>query len=155
MFWLLCASPTVLNNVFLNVQTPIVREETRSGQPLDNHAQPAAFGSTSPDRHPRLGEVIVGGNVYQNFDTATSFTRQNYGVEAGPTNVPNTSADFNIAAPGAEQLVVSTIGSNFLPSPGSRLIDSSVSSLTERVNFAAIRSAAGLGLSPVLTYHRC
>ncbi len=143
------ASPSLINNVFLNVQTPIVREETRSTQPLDAHIQPAAFGSTAQDRHPRPSEVIIGGSIYQNIETATALNRQNDGIEAGPTNVPNTAADFNNTIGGRVRLVVDAAGSNFIPVPNSLLIDSSLSDLKERDSFQTIKSVAGISPSPI------
>lgn len=61
------ASPTLMNNVFVNVQTPIVDEETRVTNPNNPFANrnPAPFGSNNTDVHPKTNQVIVGGSVYQ------------------------------------------------------------------------------------------
>lgn len=127
-------APTLLNNVFVNVQTPIVR----------------GFGDASV----RPSAVVVGGSIYQYFETATPITNLGFPVEASPTNVPNTALDFNFTAGNTEQLFVDAPGGNFLPARGSRLIDSSIDSLAEREAFRAVKGAVGIAPSPVLAPDR-
>ncbi|MDZ4850413.1 MAG: tandem-95 repeat protein [Pirellulaceae bacterium] len=154
------ASPTVLNNVFYNVQTPIVREETRSLPPslTDPLSQlPLVFGTTNigaADRNSKPAEIIVGGNVYQFIETQTTFNRSGFGIQASPTNIPNTQADFNFVALNSDQLFVNPQAGQYLPAPGSRLIDSSIDSLTERDKFNTIKTAVGIAPSPILAPSR-
>lgn len=156
------ATPTILNNVFYNVQTPIVREETRSLPPGGNYFSqlPLPFGSTNPqavDRNTKPTEIIVGGNVYQYVETAVAANRQTFGIQGiapGATNVPNTQADFNFVALNTDQLLVNPQAGRYLPAAGSRVIDSSIDSLVERSRFAAVKAGAGLAPSPVLAPNR-
>ena len=131
------ATPTLLNNVFVNVQTPIVREFT-AGQV--NSARPSA--------------VVVGGSTYQFAESRQAFAYLGQAVETSPTNVPNTLLDFNFTAGDTEQLFVDAPGGNFLPAPGSRVIDSSIDSLPDREAFRAVKLAVGIAASPVLAPDR-
>ena len=131
------ATPTLLNNVFINVQTPIVREFT-AGQ----------AGSARPSA------VVVGGSTYQYFETRQAFAYLGQPVEASPTNVPNTNLDFNFTAGNTERLLVDAPGGNYLPAPGSQVIDSSIDSLPERESFRALKLAVGIAPSPVLSPDR-
>ncbi|MCY2983371.1 MAG: Ig-like domain-containing protein [Planctomycetota bacterium] len=133
------ASPTLLNNLFINVQTPIVREAT---------------AETSGQASVRPSAVVVGGNTYQYFETRQAFAYINQPVEAAPTNVANTALDFNFIAGNSEQLLVNAVGGNYLPAAGSQVIDSSIDSLPEREGFRAIKGAVGIAPSPVLTPDR-
>lgn len=157
------SSPTLLNNVIYNVQSPIVREETRA----------AGFGSgTGVDNHPRQSEIIVGGTIYQfaqpvnnatnlgvakNRDPGVTFPRR-IGIEissaTSPSNIPNLVNDFNSVVPVTEQLFVNSQGQQYLPRDLSRLIDSSVDSLTERAAFNTIKSVSGISPSPILAPSR-
>ena len=135
------ASPTLLNNVFVNVQTPIVREFTAgqtAGQP--NSVRPSA--------------VVVGGSTYQFAESRQAFAYLGQPVEVSPTNVPFTNLDFNFTAGDTEQLFVDAPGGNFLPAPGSRVIDSSIDSLPDREAFRAVKLAVGISPSPVLAPDR-
>jgi hypothetical protein len=153
------SSPTLLNNVFYNVQTPIVREETRSlpnvSNPFDQ--DPLPFGSTNPnavDRNSKPGEIIVGGNSYQFIETQVTFNRLGFGIHASPTNILNTQNDFNVIVTNNEVLFVNPQARNWLPASGARIIDSSIDSLTERDKFNIIKSAAGIAPSPILAPSR-
>ncbi len=141
------ASPTILNNVFFNVQTPIVNEESRRF-PLTGG--PAPYGTNNPNFVIKPGEVIVGGSIYQFHETASSTTRFATGIETSPTNVPNTALDFNVSVPATTRLFVNAQAGQYLPAPGSPLIDSSIDSLPERPALAAVKTAMGLSVSPVL-----
>ena len=76
------ASPTLLNNVLVNVQSPIIQERPSVGN--RNAVRPSA--------------VIIGGSTYQYIEPATSFANMYNPVEGVPTNVPNTALDFNFLA---------------------------------------------------------
>ncbi|MCR9295349.1 MAG: Ig-like domain-containing protein [bacterium] len=143
------ASPTLLNNVFVNVQTPIVNEETREFQ----NGLPAPFG-TNINVHPKPGEVIVGGSIYQYAEPRQADNRMGFGIEASPTNVPNTALDFNITLGNTQRVFVNAQASQFLPAAGSRIIDSSIDSLEEREAFRTIKEAMGIAVSPVLAPQR-
>ncbi|MFO1062600.1 MAG: hypothetical protein U0892_01830 [Pirellulales bacterium] len=140
------ASPTLMNNVFVNVQTPIVREETRR---LPN-GDPAPFGSNNADVHPKPGEVIIGGSLYQFADGTQAKNRLGEGIETSPTNLPNTALDFNYTASASEKLFVDAQAGLYLPAPGSRLIDSSLDVLEEREAFKTIKQAMGIAVSPII-----
>ncbi len=85
------ASPTVLNNVFFNLQTPIINEESRFF-PLTGGFAP--YGSNNPNFPTKPGEVVVGGSIFQYDEPAVARNRFGTGVEQVPTNVPNTNLDF-------------------------------------------------------------
>jgi large repetitive protein len=164
------SSPTLLNNVFFNVQTPIVREETRLN----------GFGVDADELHnlhPRLSQVVVGGSVYQYSQPNSSLNlpvvienrspgnalNLRVGIEASPTNVPETALDFNLNldvdsngafAINRQPLFVNAINQEYLPRNLSRLIDSSIDSLTERAAFRTIKEANGIGQSPILAPSR-
>ncbi len=147
------ASPTILNNVFYNVQTPIVREESRA---TDNATQiPLPFGTAQSFCRPngKATEIIVGGNIYQFHETRLAFNRNGYGVQSSPTNIPNTQSDFNIIAANNDRLFENPLSGNYLPAAGSRLIDSSIDSVTERSNFNSIKSAVGIAPSQFWRQH--
>ncbi len=141
------ASPTILNNVFFNVQTPIVNEESRRF-PLTGG--PAPYGTNNPNFVIKPGEVIVGGSIYQFHETAGSTTRFGTGIETSPTNIPNTALDFNVLVPATTRLFTNAQAGQYLPAAGSPLIDSSIDSLPERPGLAAVKTAMGLSVSPVL-----
>ncbi len=150
------ASPTLMNNVFVNVQTPIVDEETRVTNPNNPFANrnPAPFGSNNTDVHPKTNQVIVGGSVYQFAEPAAARNRLGFGIENGPANLPNTGLDFNITLPNTHKTFVDAQASQFLPASGSRIIDSSLDSLEEREAFRTIKQAAGIAISPVVAPSR-
>jgi hypothetical protein len=138
------ATPTLMNNTFINVQSPIVQE-------------PPVFTNTVVGDTPavRPSAVIVGGNTYQYVEPAKPDSNLTWGnIEAVPTNVPNTSSDFNFIATNNERLLVDFPGNNFLPGSGSQIIDSSINSLPEREGFRAVKSAVGIAPSPVLAPDR-
>lgn len=141
------ASPTILNNVFFNIQTPIINEESRYF-PLTGGVAP--YGSNNPNLPSKPGEVVVGGSIYQYFETRSSRTRYATGIETSPTNVPNTSLDFNTIVPNGVKLFVNAQGSQYLPAAGSPIIDSSIDSMPERPRLAAVKGAVGIPVSPVL-----
>ncbi|XZE21482.1 tandem-95 repeat protein [Pirellulaceae bacterium SH449] len=135
------ASPTLMNNVFFNVQTPIVQERPSVTQTVTRVAQ-------------RPSAVVVAGNTYQYFDGAQPPARLGVAIEAAPTNVPNTGIDFNQTAGVTENLFVNVPGGNLLPSQRSRIIDSSIDSLPEREGFRTVKQAIGIAPSPILAPDR-
>ena len=143
------ANPTLMNNVFVNVQTPIIRDESRVlvGGPIGN-LLPTNF-NTNVNVHPKQGEVIIGGSIYQYVEPQAARNRLGFGIEASPTNLPNTGLDFNTTVPAGVQIFVDAQGSQFLPAPFSPIIDSSLDSLEEREAFKTIKQAMGIALSPV------
>ncbi len=141
------ASPTILNNAFFNIQTPIINEESRFF-PLTGGVAP--YGSNNPNQPAKSGEVVIGGSIYQYFETRGSQTRFATGIEASPTNVPNTSLDLNVIVPNGVKLFENAQGGRYLPAAGSPLIDSAVDSLPERPRLAAVKQAMGISVSPVI-----
>ncbi|MFN6137341.1 MAG: PPC domain-containing protein, partial [Planctomycetota bacterium] len=138
------ATPTLLNNTFINVQSPIIQE-------------PPAFTNTVAGdvAAARPSAVVVGGNTYQYVEPAKPDSNLTWGnIEAVPTNVPNTSTDFNFIAANNERLLVDFPGNNFLPGSGSQIIDSSINSLPEREGFRAVKNAVGVASSPILAPDR-
>ena len=138
------ATPTLMNNTFINVQSPIVQE-------------PPSFSNTivGDVASIRPSAVIVGGNTYQYFEPAKPDSNLTWGnIEAVPTNVPNTSSDFNFIAANNERLLVDFPGNNFLPGSGSQIIDSSINSLPERQGFLGVKAAVGVAPSPILAPDR-
>ncbi|MBX3420874.1 MAG: tandem-95 repeat protein [Pirellulaceae bacterium] len=141
------ASPTILNNVFFNVQTPVINEESRRF-PITNG--PAPYGTNNPNTPIKPGQVILAGSIYQFHETSSSINRFLTGIEVSPTNVPNTAADFNTVVPGSTRLFVNAQAGNYLPAPGSPLIDSAIDSLPERTGLANVKTTVGLSVSPVI-----
>ena len=141
------ASPTVLNNVFFNLQTPIINEESRRF-PLTGSVAP--YGSNNPNEVLKPGQVIVGGSIYQYDEPAVARLRRATGIEQSPTNIPNTSSDLNFDIADDVRLFVNAQASQYLPASNSPLIDSSVDSLAERSVLAAVKSSMGLAPAPLL-----
>jgi len=138
------ATPTLMNNTFINVQSPIVQEP-----PLFTNTIIGDVAAVRPSA------VIVGGNTYQYVEPAKPDSNLTWGnIETVPTNVPNTGGDFNFVAPNNERLLVDFPGNNFLPGSGSQIIDSSINSLPEREGFRAVKSAVGIAPSPILAPDR-
>ncbi|MFN9917822.1 MAG: hypothetical protein ACK53L_34865, partial [Pirellulaceae bacterium] len=121
--------------------------------------------------HPRPNEIIIGGSIYQyaqpvNPNNNLGIARhrdvgvvqpRRIGIELSPTNVPNTAQDFNTnldAIPSREPLFVNVLGQQYLPRSLSRLIDSSIDSLTERAAFNTIKTASGISPSPIIVPSR-
>ncbi len=140
------ASPTILNNVFFNVQSPIINEESRRF-PLT--LGPAPYGSNNPNFIEKPGEVIVGGSIYQYFEPRTTFTRYGTGIEAVPTNVPNTALDLNYEIPAGVDLFVNAQAGLYIPSANSPLVDSGIDSFRERPALATVKQAVGIAVSPI------
>jgi hypothetical protein len=141
------ASPTILNNVFFNLQTPVVAEESRRF-PLTGG--PAPYGSDNPNFVIKPGEIVVGGSIFQYHEPAVSNVRFGTGIERGPTNVPNTSLDLNFEIPNGVRLFVNAQASEYLPAAGSPLIDSAVDAVPERPSLAGVKNSVGISPSPVL-----
>lgn len=141
------ASPTILNNVFFNVQTPVVNQESRVNQ---NTGVAAPYGTTNPNIISKPGDVVLGGSVYQYYEKASNSARFVTGIETSPTNIPNTAADQNIDVGNSVRLFVNAQAGLYLPAPGSPVIDSSIDSLAERSSLAAVRNAMGLANYPIV-----
>lgn len=138
------ASPTLMNNSIINVNSPIIQE-----RPVYTNTIVGTVAAARPSA------VVVGGNTYQYFDGAKPDSNLTWGViEAVPTNVPNTNTDFNFVAGVTEQLLVGFPGDNFIPARGSQIIDSSIDSLPEREGFRAVKGAIGIAPSPILAPDR-
>ena len=135
------ASPTILNNVFFNLQTPVVNQESRINQ---NTLIAAPYGTNNPNIVSKPGDVVLTGSTYQYYETAIASARFSTGIETSPTNVPNTALDQNVDVGNTVRLFVNAQAGQYLPAPGSPLIDSSINSLAERASLAAVRSAMGL-----------
>jgi hypothetical protein len=138
------ASPTILNNVFYNVQTPIVNEESRINQ---NTFIKAPYGTNNPNVVSKPGQVVIGGSVYQHYETGTSSVRFGTGIETSPTNVPNTAQDQNLDVPSSTRLFMNAQAGQYFPAPASPIIDSSVNRLSERTALASVKTAMGLPIS--------
>ena len=109
------ASPTMLNNVLINLESGIIQ----AGSPT----------------------AVVGGSLYQH----------NLSLD---TNVNPIADDFSITLGGFDPLFVNPAAGVFLPSPGSRSIDSAIDSLEDRAGFASVKAAAGIPVSPILAPDR-
>ena len=141
------ASPTVLNNVFFNLQTPVINQESRVNQ---NTLIAAPYGTTNPNVVTKPGAVVLGGSVYQYYEKASNSARFGTGVETSPTNIPNTAADQNLDVGNSVRLFVNAQAGQYLPAPGSPIIDSSIDTLAERSSLASVRNAMGLPNYPIL-----
>lgn len=141
------ASPTVLNNVFFNLQTPVVNEESRVNE---NTGGIEPYGTDNPNIVSKPGEVILGGSVYQYHEPAIANLRFGTGIESGPTNIPNTGLDLNFEIDAGVLLFENAQAGEYLPAAGSPLIDSSIDTLPERTRLAQVKTAVGIPLSPVV-----
>ena len=147
------ASPTILNNVFMNLHEAVAVEST------------TGLLGVGPGRsHPKPSEVVVVGNVFQdnflNDDSPLSVTaaQATIGVEhnsltgivGGTSNVNGGSDDFNVTLGATELSLQNPEANNFQPAYGSEVIDASVNSLIERDQYAEVRETVGLGVTNVL-----
>ncbi|MCG8653757.1 MAG: ribosome-recycling factor, partial [Pirellulales bacterium] len=150
------ASPTLLNNVFLNLHESLVVEETRFG----------GFGpdNRGPDNQPKPMEVIVVGSIFQHDETVNTQFNQDMIFAAfrdsglttlrEPSNVNGGSDDFNITLGNVDSAVQYSEGNNFQPDFDSILIDSSINSLVERDALANLKGSVGLPISNILAPNR-
>ncbi|KAA5546993.1 tandem-95 repeat protein [Roseiconus nitratireducens] len=146
------ASPTLLNNVFLNLHESLVVEETR----FDGFGEPRR-GS---DNQPKPMEVIVVGSIFQHDETTITQFNQDMIFRAfedtglttlrAPSNVNGGSDDFNETLGNADAAVQYAEANNFQPDLQSILIDSAVNSLVERVAMANLKNSVGLPISNIV-----
>ncbi len=141
------ASPTILNNVFFNLQTPVINEESRFNL---NTGIAAPYGTPNPNLVSKPGDVVLGGSIYQYYETASPQLRFTTGIESGPTNIPNTALDQNFDVPNGTRLFVNAQAGQYLPAPGSPLIDSAINKLDERPSLASVKTSMGLPVSDVI-----
>ncbi len=146
------ASPTLLNNVFLNLHESLVVEETRI----------LGFGELNrgSDNQLKPMEVIVVGSIFQydetrrtQFNTDMFFARsRDSGLTTSrvPSNVNGGSDDFNVTLGNFDAALQFTEGNNFQPAFSSILIDSSVNSLVERIALVNLKNSVGLPINNVL-----
>ncbi|OUX51604.1 MAG: hypothetical protein CBE43_02735, partial [Rhodopirellula sp. TMED283] len=113
------ASPTALNNVFLNLDDSLVEIASKPQ------------------------EVIVVGNVFQHAEGPVDGQFPN-------ATGSNGNDDFNITLGNDEVALQYPEANNFQPAEGSRLIDSSVNSVVERSDMAALKNSVGLAPSNIL-----
>jgi hypothetical protein len=149
------ASPTILNNVFFNLQSPVIKEESRRYPvvgPFTGGFAPYGFDGETVVSKP--SEVILGGSVYQFDEPAASKVRFTTGIEKVPTNSPNTALDFNFDVADSARLFVNAQAGQYLPAAGSILIDSGIDSLPERPLFANVKKSVGISVSPVIAPDR-
>ncbi len=81
--------------------------------------------------------TVVGSSVYQHNDQADS-------------NVGETGDDFNVHLGDFAALFVNAGDGNFYPAPLSPIIDSAIDSLEDRVQYATVKGAVGIPVSPIL-----
>ena len=144
------ASPTILNNVFFNLQSPVINEESRRFPQVPPFTGGfAPYGSSNSSVVAKPNQIVLGGSVYQYDEPASGKTRYNTGVQQVPTNIPNVSLDFNFDAPDNLRLFVNAQAGQYLPAQSSILIDSGIDSLPERPLFASVKQAVGIPVSPV------
>ncbi|MCM2374200.1 dockerin type I domain-containing protein [Aporhodopirellula aestuarii] len=160
------ASPTLLNNVLSNLHQSILVDETNFFG-FGKRVRVAGNDFIKPQ------EVVVNGNVFQHDESRNSEIRFDvtWPVDptgpfdivdtslstddvVGATNVTLQSGDFNFFIDPTGVLLVDSQGNNFLPAPGSRVIDSATSSLNERSSFSSVKTAVGLPISNVLAPNR-
>ena len=141
------ASPTILNNVFFNLQTPVVNQESRVNQ---NSGIVAPYGTNNPNIVTKPGDVVLGGSIYQYYEPSIASLRFGTGIETVPTNIPNTAQDQNFDVGNSVRLFVNAQAGQYLPAPGSPLIDSSINRLAERPGLATVKSAMGIVTSDLV-----
>ena len=144
------ASTTLVNNVFLNLHESNYVEETH----------PLGFGRG--DFHPKPGEVIIVGSVFQHDEPApTQFQLDTFanngttstGITTGnnePSNINGGTDDFNVTLGNFDPAVQFAEAGNFQPSTDSILIDSSVASTIDRAALVTLRESVGLPISNIV-----
>ncbi|TVP99517.1 MAG: hypothetical protein EA381_09680 [Planctomycetaceae bacterium] len=151
------ASPTLVNNVFINLHQSIVADETN----------PAGFGQAAQvNFFYKSQDVIVTGNAFQydeprnsriRADVTSPFTT-NPGLSTdafrGPSNINGGTSDFNFIADGNVRLLENAAGGRMTPAPGSPIIDSAINSLAERDTVAALKLSVGIPISNILAPDR-
>ena len=146
------ASPTILNNIFMNLHEAVAVESSNG-----------ILGLGSGRGHSKPAEVIVVGNIFQdnflnnaNITNAQSTIGVTHSSLTGWVNAPGTSNvnggsdDFNITLSSSDLSLQHPEANNFQPAEGSVIIDSSVNSLIERDGYAEVRASVGLGVTNVL-----
>ncbi|HBJ34818.1 MAG TPA: hypothetical protein DDZ51_08655, partial [Planctomycetaceae bacterium] len=151
------ASPTLLNNVFVNLHQSVVGEETAT----------FGFGALAPvNAFYKQQAIVVTGNVFQYDEFRNSQIRAdvnspfiaNPGLSTdlltGPSNINGGTSDFNVIIGNTERLMVNAAGDRMAPSSNSPLIDSAINSLAERDTFAALKLSVGIPVSNILAPDR-
>lgn len=148
------ASPTLVNNVFVNLHQSVVVEES---------AWNGFGGLVSANEIFRPQEVVVTGNVFQYNETRNSRIRAdvsspignrdpglNTDATTGPSNVNGGSSDFNFIVPNSVRVLENAAGDRMTPAAGSPIIDSAINSLLERDSFGALKVSVGIPVSNIL-----
>jgi len=153
------ASPTLLNNVFMNLHQSVVGDETSFG----------GFGGlAATNAFYKEQEIVVTGNVFQYDDPRNSRIRAdvsspfspggNPGITTdafnGPSNINGGTSDFNVTLAGTIRTLENPAGDRMTPAPNSPIIDSAVNSLAERDRFGALKLSVGIPVSNILAPDR-
>ncbi len=151
------ASPTLMNNVFINLHQSVVVEETNR----------AGFGVLAQvDTFYKQQAVVVTGNTFQYDESRNSRIRADVNTPGtndpglstdsfnGPSNVNGGNSDFNFIVPGGQLVVENAAGSRMTPAAGATIIDSAINSLAERDTVAALKQSVGIPISNILAPDR-
>ncbi len=141
------ASPTLLNNVLMNLHESLVVEETFIGG--------FGVGSNSLlDGQRKPMEVIVVASVFQDPDgdemLHQGIMSPPHGTTSSTSNVNGGIDDFNITLTGTQPSVQYAEANNFQPDLPSILIDSAVNSLVERRALDDVKTAIGVPINNIL-----
>lgn len=150
------ASPTIVNNVLMNLHQSIVADESAVG----GFGRGAASNNFYKDQ-----AIVMTGNVFQYDESRTSRMQLNFpfvtlandistNASIGPSNVSSATDDFNVIVGGNVQLLDNPAGGRFTPAPFSPLIDSALNSLPERDRFGALKQSLGIPISNILAPDR-
>ncbi|MEM6363656.1 MAG: GEVED domain-containing protein, partial [Planctomycetota bacterium] len=162
------ASPTVFNNALSNLHQSILSDETS----ITGFGQ-RVLSDPSGDLTAKPQEIVIVGNAFQYDESRNTEPRFNLtwpvdtiepldvidtGISTdaivGATNVASDSDDFNFVADNGNPYFVDAAGNDFQPAPGSILIDSGVSEVTERGDFETLKASVGLPPSNILAPQR-
>lgn len=153
------ASPSLVNNVFMNLHQSIVGDETAF----------AGFGvNAATNLFYKEQQIVVTGNVFQYDDPRNSRIRAdvsspnspggNPGITTdafnGPSNINGGTSDFNVTLAGTVRTLENAAGDRMTPAPNSPIIDSAVNSIAERDRFAALKLSVGIPVSNILAPDR-
>ncbi len=151
------ASPTLVNNVFVNLHQSVVGEE----------ANTLGFGNAAAvNQFYKTQQIVVTGNAFQYdeprnttiradvFSPFTALVNGNPGITNGPSNINGGNTDFNFIAPDAIGLLANPAGDRFTPASNSPVIDSAINSLGERDTFGALKQSVGISISNILAPDR-
>ncbi|MEM9644097.1 MAG: Ig-like domain-containing protein, partial [Planctomycetota bacterium] len=154
------ASPTLVNNVFVNLHESVVVEETDF----------RGFGRRNRDEaiNPKPQDVVIAGSIFQYDETNQTRFQSNKDfagtvpalrgtgltTDEGPSNLNGGNDDFNQTLGNNDVSLQFPGGDNFLPALTSVLVDSGINSTVDRDALANVKNSVGIPSSNILSPNR-